>query len=143
VKIYISGPMTGLPDLNFPAFHAEAARIRALGHEVVNPAELNPDGGTWQECMRKDIAALCECDGIFMLPGWDVSRGALLEFEIASRLGIEAFNHANDIAPLEPDQPEKPADLDYCNAPKYINPKCDLCNGSGSYQNRHCDGIPF
>lgn len=134
MKIYISGPMTGLPDLNFPAFHAEAARIRSMGHEVVNPAELNPDGGTWQECMRKDIAALCECDGIFMLPGWDNSRGALLEFEIASKLGIEPFNHANDVEPAETRE---------CNAPHYINPKCEFCSGSGIYQNRHCDGIPF
>jgi hypothetical protein len=42
-KIYLSGPMTGLPDLNFPAFHAEAARLRALGYDVINPAEL-PEG---------------------------------------------------------------------------------------------------
>ena len=42
-KIYIAGPMTGLPELNFPAFHAEAARLRAFGYEVINPAEINPD----------------------------------------------------------------------------------------------------
>lgn len=136
MKIYISGPMSNLPELNFPAFHAEAARIRALGHEVVNPAELNQDGGTWQECMRKDIAALCECDGIFMLPGWDVSRGALLEFDIASRLGIEPFNHANDVERVAPVH-------EYCAPPKGSNPNCALCGGQGIYDGRRCDGIPF
>ena len=39
-RIYLSGPMSGLPELNFPAFHAEAARLRALGFEVVNPADF-------------------------------------------------------------------------------------------------------
>ena len=45
MRIYVAGPMTGHPQLNFPAFHTEAARLRALGYEVVNPAELNADPG--------------------------------------------------------------------------------------------------
>lgn len=89
MKIYISGPMTGLPDLNFPAFHAEAKRLRELGFEVVNPAELNPDGGSWEECLKKDIAELIKCDGIIMLPGWHNSRGACFELNIASNLGLQ------------------------------------------------------
>ena len=43
MKLYLAGPMTGIKDLNFPAFHAEASRLRALGHIVVNPAAVNPD----------------------------------------------------------------------------------------------------
>ncbi|MBT9158943.1 MAG: hypothetical protein DDT26_00192 [Dehalococcoidia bacterium] len=43
MRIYISGPMTGLHDLNFPAFRDAAAKLRAIGYEVVNPAELNPE----------------------------------------------------------------------------------------------------
>ena len=81
--------MTGHPDLNFPAFHAEAKKWRDLGHEVVNPAELCPDPATpWHECMRKDIAALVTCDTIVLLPGWRQSRGATLEQHIAERLGM-------------------------------------------------------
>lgn len=88
--IYIAGPMTGLPDLNFPAFHVRAAELRALGHEVINPAEINPDKGmSWRECMRTDIAALVFCDAIDLLPGWQDSRGATLEHHIAERLGLE------------------------------------------------------
>lgn len=88
MKLYLSGPMTGLPELNFPAFHAEAKRLRSLGYEVVNPAELNPDGGTWEECMRKDIAELVKCDGIYQMPGWQDSRGAKLEYQISVSLGM-------------------------------------------------------
>jgi len=86
-RCYIAGPMTGKPDLNFPAFHAQAARLRADGWDVVNPAELNPDPSKgWLDCMRTDIKALVECTAIFMLPGWEWSKGASLEHHIAQRL---------------------------------------------------------
>jgi len=82
--------MTGLADLNFPAFHAEAARLRSHGHEVMNPAEINPDHTMpWKECMRRDIAALVTCDAIALLPGWEASKGATLEHHIAQALGLE------------------------------------------------------
>jgi hypothetical protein len=89
-RVYLSGPMTGLPDLNFPAFHAEADRLRGLGYEVVNPAEINPDAAMpWNECMRADIKALCDCDVIALLPGWGASTGAHLELHIAHRIGLQ------------------------------------------------------
>lgn len=90
MRIYLSGPMTGLPDLNFPAFHAAAARLRARGLEVVNPAEINPESGmSWEACMRADIKALCDCEALAMLPGWERSKGAHLEVHIAHRLGMQ------------------------------------------------------
>lgn len=89
-KIYISGPMTGLPDLNFPAFHAETMRLRSLGYGVANPAELNPDPGTgWHECMRNDLRVLLDCDILALLDGWQNSAGAHLEIHIAHRVGME------------------------------------------------------
>ena len=88
-RIYIAGPMTGLPELNFPAFNAEAKRLRSLGFDVVNPAEVNPDHSMpWAECMRRDIAELVTCDAIRLLPGWKSSKGATLEHHIAERLGM-------------------------------------------------------
>lgn len=91
-KIYIAGPMTGRPGLNFPAFFAEAKRLRALGWHVINPAEINPDHTMpWRECMRRDIAQLVTCDAIQMLPGWQQSKGATLEHHIAERLELEIF----------------------------------------------------
>lgn len=89
--IYISGPMSNMPDLNFPAFHAAAAELRALGHTVMNPAEKADEdkpGMEWEDFMRQDIKMLMDCDTIHMLPGWKRSRGARLEHLIAMELGF-------------------------------------------------------
>lgn len=76
-RIYISGPMSGMPEHNFPAFNAEAARLRALGYDVVNPAELNPEPEkTWHDCLRTDLMELLTCDAIALLAGWQKSAGA-------------------------------------------------------------------
>lgn len=89
MKVYIAGPMTGLPDLNFPAFHGMAAWYRGMGYEVVNPAEIVMDQTTgWVECMRADIKELVTCDAIALLPGWEKSKGATLEHHIAKALGM-------------------------------------------------------
>jgi hypothetical protein len=90
--IYVSGPMTGCKDLNFPAFHAAARLLRDMGHTVINPAEINPDTTMpWEQCMRADIKALCDCDAIYLLPGWERSKGAHLELHIAHRIGMEVM----------------------------------------------------
>lgn len=89
-RIYVAGPMTGLPHLNFPAFRQAAAKLRAMGLYAVNPAEINPDtGSTWVDCMRADIAQLVTCHGMALLPGWEKSPGATLEHHIASALKLE------------------------------------------------------
>jgi len=92
-RIYLSGPMTGLPDLNFPAFDAAAAALRAKGIDVINPAEINPEGEkTWHACMKADIKALCDCTTICLLPGWENSSGAHLELNLAHRLGMRVVS---------------------------------------------------
>lgn len=91
MRIYLSGPMSGLTDPS-PAFHAYAAQLRAAGHEVVNPADLNPEPGkTWHDCLRTDIRELCGCDALALLPGWERSAGANLELHLAHRLGMEVI----------------------------------------------------
>lgn len=87
MKLYVSGPMSGIQDHNFPAFNAAAAKVTALGHVPVNPVDINPDPGTpWAMCLRADLRALCDCDGIVLLPGWEKSKGAQLELHVAHRL---------------------------------------------------------
>ena len=90
IKLYLAGPMSGLPDNNYPAFATETIRLRGLGYEVVSPAEINPEGGTWHECMRRDMEQMARCDEVATLPGWDKSQGATLEVYVADRLGIES-----------------------------------------------------
>jgi hypothetical protein len=91
-RIYLSGPMTGIEAFNYPFFNAEAERLRGMGYDVVNPAEVNPDATvTWHECLRKDVAALVTCDAIALLDGWEHSKGAHLELHIAHRVGMEVL----------------------------------------------------
>ena len=88
-RLYISGPMTGLPDSNFSAFNEAARTVRGLGYYVVNPVDINPDPTTpWEMCLRADLKALCDCDGVVLLPGWQNSKGAQLELHVAHRLGM-------------------------------------------------------
>ena len=88
-RIYLAGPMSGLPDLNYPAFNAKAAELRAQGHHVENPAENPvPACGSWQGYMRMAVAQLVTCEVIFLLPGWEKSKGARVERDLARRLGI-------------------------------------------------------
>lgn len=87
-RIYIAGPMTGLPEFNYPAFNKAAAKLRAIGYEVENPAE-NPDQPSWQHYMRLAVRQLASCEAVALLPEWEHSRGAKEEFRLAKVLGIE------------------------------------------------------
>jgi len=101
-RIYIAGPMTGLPECNFPAFHAAADRLRQAGWEVVSPAE-NFGGRTdlpRETYLRKDVTLLAGCDAVAMLPGWEDSRGAKLEYLLARELGMPVLD-AETIEPLQ------------------------------------------
>ena len=85
--LYLSGPMSGLPAFNYPAFNSAAARLRAMGYAVENPAE-NGDQPNWTAYMRVAIAQMMRCDQVVMLPGWQHSRGATIERTIADLLAM-------------------------------------------------------
>lgn len=88
-RIYIAGPMTGLPEFNYPAFNTAAERLRGLGYEVENPAENpEPHCGSWLGYMRMALRQLALCDGVALLPGWQSSRGARIEHQLATQLGL-------------------------------------------------------
>jgi hypothetical protein len=100
VKIYISGPMTGLPEFNYPAFNAAAAALRASGLDVVNPAEKDlPLGLPWATYLRHDLVDLIGCEAIVMLPGWLDSKGACLERHVAEALGMPVYWLADLLRP--------------------------------------------
>lgn len=86
-KTYIAGPMTGLPDSNYPAFHEAEARLKERGVVVENPAwNVLPDGEHWIQYMYMGLKQLLDCNSIYMLKGWENSKGARIEFELACNL---------------------------------------------------------
>lgn len=88
-RVYIAGPMTGIEEFNFPAFNAEADKLRGEGLAVLNPAEHGiVDGAEWADYLRHDIAGLASCERIHLLRGWSKSKGAQLEVTIAKGLGM-------------------------------------------------------
>ena len=91
--IYISGPISGLPDGNRPAFAEMATTLRSKGWVVVNPHDLFAADveESWEGYMRKDLAALLTCTHLVMLPGWEQSRGAQLEKLVADAVGIQTL----------------------------------------------------
>ncbi len=90
MRIYIAGPMTGLPEFNFPEFVLVARILRSKGFEVFNPAEVEAiNGYPYEYYMRKDLTLLIQCDEIFLLKGWRKSKGARLEYRIAKILKMK------------------------------------------------------
>ena len=97
LRVYIAGPMTGLPEFNFPAFDAMEAALAKTGFlSVYNPAVLGRLYGTDKEhsfYMKKAIERLLTCQAIIALPGWENSKGARLEVSIARMLGFTELHY--------------------------------------------------
>ena len=112
MKLYISGPMSRVPEFNFPAFFRAEARLRAAGHDVINPASMDlqqyPDIKSWpgftsgdpSACPKFNLRAtllgdltqiLAHADGVVVLPGWAGKRCAQLEVMAARRIGLPIF----------------------------------------------------
>lgn len=106
MNVYISGPMSGHDDLNFPAFNAAALILKSQGHNPLNPAllpQLIYNKG------RHDIIPYCVlldtcletiaimADAIVMLPGWEFSNGAKKEYHLAVKLGLEVWPYPAEI----------------------------------------------
>jgi hypothetical protein len=100
---YLAGPMRGFPQCNFPAFIAAADKLRAAGHTIISPAEMDsPEtrkeamqcvggedlktygGETTGSILARDVRIVADdVTGIVFLPGWSHSRGARLEAFVA------------------------------------------------------------
>ena len=112
MKIYLAGPMRGIPYFNFPAFDKAAAKLRDEGHEVFSPADhdrklhceafLNETGCDEQaerehgvsrrKLLGDDLAWICaEADAIALLPGWRNSTGATAEHATAVAIGLKVI----------------------------------------------------
>lgn len=112
MRAYLAGPMRGIRDFNFPAFHAATARLRAAGHEVFNPAEKDeemhgPDisrsdtgnlndikgrGFDLRATLAMDLDWICRhAEAVVLLPGWENSKGARAEMYVAQALGLQVL----------------------------------------------------
>lgn len=93
MKIYIAGPMTGLPEFNYPAFNEAAGCLAALGYEPINPADCETHNSTgkpqeWTWYMRHALRKLLDADAVAVLEGWEDSRGAAVEVYVAGALEL-------------------------------------------------------
>lgn len=108
-RYYLTGPMTGIPQFNFPAFREAAEHLREQGIEVISPAELDgpgiaaaaevsadgalPDGTkicgqTYGDMLGRDVKIVIdEVSGLILLPGWEKSRGARIECFVGLQTG--------------------------------------------------------
>lgn len=104
-SIYIAGPMSGLPEFNFPAFFAAQRQLEAQGWKVWNPAakdeeaKLDPEavkngdaaraiatGFNFRDAFSWDMMRIIEGTGIYMLKGWEKSPGARAEHAVATAM---------------------------------------------------------
>lgn len=104
MKFYLAGPMSGIPQFNYPAFVQGAKALRDLGHTVLSPAEMDDPamqelamksetgqwedlggaGESWGDVLAKDVKIVAdEIEAVCLLPGWERSRGARLEAFVA------------------------------------------------------------
>ena len=91
---YISGRMAGLPEMNYPAFHGAARKLKGLGHKCLNPAEV--DGGdtskTWEYYINKSLVMMLRCNKVMLLKDWHLSRGACFEVYCAVVMKMPLYN---------------------------------------------------
>lgn len=114
MRVYLSGPMTGCPNLNRPAFDKAENRLTEQGHFVINPVNISCTFGTPEELaksfevaysvseympeahlarrvMDAELAAVRSCDAIYLLRGWETSRGAKKELAEALAHGLQVM----------------------------------------------------
>ena len=105
--IYIAGPMTCLPQYNYPAFDAMAKKLRAKGWTVINPTEIgalfgsasfiNTHDTILHVVSEMELAAISACQAIFLLPGWELSDGSLRELRTAITHHLTIYQRIEDV----------------------------------------------
>lgn len=113
MKIYIAGPMRGYPDFNKQSFYNAEKLLKRSGYDVFNPARYDEENGvplvslrgdtndiegftemTMDAIIKNDVEHLLDCDGIYMLTGWENSKGACAEKAVAEWKGLKVMYEA-------------------------------------------------
>ena len=98
--VYLSGPMTGRVDYNYPAFDAAENGLILAGHLVINPARTGERDTNhlrtpeWHDYMASAISHMREATAIRFLPGWWRSYGAWVEFVVALKMRLTILRGA-------------------------------------------------
>lgn len=93
MKIYISGPITGLDEAEaFENFEKAEKYFISKSYEVINPMKLEHNHDlSWESYMRVDLKAMLDCDGIALLDNWEQSKGAQVEHRLAQDLKMDIW----------------------------------------------------
>lgn len=112
LKIYIAGPMSGIEGLNWRKFNQKEMDLVSAGWCVVNPARMDHDAGInpmdelkeydYEDAARRDIEALKSCDAIYLMSGFQFSKGACWERALAKHWGLRRYyeipRHDHEVA---------------------------------------------
>lgn len=100
-RIYLSGKMSGLPNLGYDIFDQNRDFLIENGWDVISPADIDREIGIdtsitfteeqYHETIKRDYAALLTCDAIAFLNNWTESRGAKLESDFANVLKLDRY----------------------------------------------------
>lgn len=100
MKVYLSGPISGVNDPHSD-FNKAQTEVLMWAESVSNPvvlgANLTQQGDKWISLMKKAIKMMMDCDSIYMLEGWEDSRGAIMEHFLAQELEMPIFFQKKDI----------------------------------------------
>lgn len=98
--IFLSGPMTGIDKFNFPKFDEVERNFMLQGLKVENPAnyarrykveKVLSDPKEFRAMLQDEWDALARCSAIYLFNGWENSRGARRELQIALELGLKVY----------------------------------------------------
>lgn len=85
-RIFISGPITNTHDY-MERFKKAEIKLTSQGYLPINPTKFSQhllDAKLkWDEFMDVTIILLKQCKQIYMLKGWENSRGAIMEYRYA------------------------------------------------------------
>ena len=90
INLYTIGPVSGIKNDNLPAFEHVREALWGQGSigYVVIPHDVIAPGTPWKKAMRISIQKMLTFDGVAMLDGWEKSKGAVIEHDLAVALGI-------------------------------------------------------
>lgn len=87
-RVYLSGPITNTKNYKGLFMFAEELVSYDEAEQIYNPAAQIPSSSSWEQAMHRCLSEITNYDTVVMLPGWNASRGARLERDVALACGM-------------------------------------------------------